>query len=166
MWTNIEPHVKLNEMFVRGDELLLNSLFMKVDATVILFLFSLPIFPRSPPHGESFTLYNFLLDHLDRTLASHSNFHSSTCPIRHLFWLSVSCSGWDYTVQGSSPHKCGQKSCCSALNAVVTAFLLDIFAFLSSSYTLEVHLYRWKFLKGRLSYLSTRLTNIHLIRVI
>ena len=119
-----------------------------------------------PPHGESITLYNFLLDHLDRTLVSHSNLHSSTCPIRHLLWLSVSCSDWDYTVQGFSPYKCGQKSCCSVLNAVLTAFLLDIFAFLSSSYTLEVHPYRWKFLKGRLNYLSTRLTNIHIIRIV
>ena len=136
---------------------------MKVDATVILFLSSLPIFFDPPPHGEPFTLYNFLLDHLD---ISHSNLHSSTCPIRHLLWLSVSCSGWDYTVQESSPHKCGQKSCCSALNAVVTVFLLDISTFLFSLYTFEVHPYRWKFLEGRLSYLSTRLTNIHLIRVV
>ena len=143
--------------------MLLNSMFMKVDASVILFLSSLSIFLRSPPHGESFTLYNFLLDHLDRILVSHSNLHLSTCPIRHLLWLFVSCSGWDYTVQGSSPHKCSQKSCCSALNTVVTVFLLDISTFLSSSYTLEVHPYRWKFLEGRLSYLSTRLTNIHLI---
>ena len=103
---------------------------------------------------ESFTLYNSLLDRLDRTLVSHSNLHSSTCPIRHLLCLSVSCSGWDYTIQGSSPHKCGQKSCCNASNAVVTTFLLDISAFLSSSYTLEVHPYRWKFLKGPLELLK------------
>ena len=130
------------------------------------FFFSLLIFLRSPSHKESFSLYNLLLNHLDRTLVSHSNLHSSTCPIRHLLWLFVSCSDWDYTVQGFSPYKCGQKSCCSVLNAVLTAFLLDIFAFLSSSYTLEVHPYRWKFLEGRLSYLSTHLTNIHLIRVV
>ena len=48
--------------------------------------------------------------------------------------------GWNYTVQGYSPHKCGQKSCCSAFNAVVAAFLLDISIFLSSSYMPEVHL--------------------------
>ena len=139
---------------------------MKVDATVILFLSSLLIFLWSASHRESFSLYNLLLEHLDRTLVSHSNLHSSTCPIKHLLWLSVSCSGWDYTVQESSLHKCGQKSCYSALNAVVTAFLLDISAFLSPSYTLEVHPYRWKFLEGRLRYLSTCLTNIHLIRVV
>ena len=99
-----------------------------------------PNFSWSPIHGESFTLYNFLLDHRDRTLVSHLNLHLSTCPIRHLLWLFVNGSGWDYTVQGSSPHKCGQESCCSALNAVVTAFLLNISAFLSSSYAPEVHL--------------------------
>ena len=27
-----------------------------------------------------------------------------------------------HTVQGSSPHKCGQESCCNAFNAVVAAF--------------------------------------------
>ena len=130
------------------------------------FFFSLLIFLRSPSHKESFSLYNLLLNHLDRTLVSHSNLHSSACPIRHLLWLSVSYSGWDYTVQGSSPHKSGQKSCCSVLNVVVTAFLLDIYAFLSPLYTFEVHPYRWKFLEGRLRYLSTCLTNIHLILVV
>ena len=110
---------------------------MKVGTTVILLL-SFPLIFSSipPPLWESFSLYNLLLDHLDRTLVSHSNLYSSTCPIRYLPWLSVSYSGWDYTVQGSSPHKCGQKVCCSALNAVVTAFLLDIFAFLSPLYIL------------------------------
>ena len=139
---------------------------MKVDATVIFFFFSLLIFLRSPSHKEFFSLYNLLLDHLDRTLVSHSNLHSSACPIRHLLWLSVSYSGWDYTVQGSSPHKSGQKSYCSVLNVVVTVFLLDIYAFLSPSYTFEVHPYHWKFLEGRLRYLSTCLTNIHLILVV
>ena len=110
---------------------------MKV-GTIIILLLSFPLIFSSipPPLRESFSLYNLLLDHLDRTLVSHSNLHLSTCPIRYLPWLSVSCSGWDYTVQESSPHTCGQKSCCSALNAVVTAFLLDISAFLFPSYIL------------------------------
>ena len=146
--------------------MLLNSLFIKVDATVILSLSSLLTFFRSSSYRDSFSLYNHLFYHLDRTLVSHLNLHSSTCPIKHLLWLSMSCSGWDYTVQGSSPHKCGQKSCCSALNAVVIAFLLDTFAFLSPLYILEVHLYRWKFLKGRLRYLSACLSNAPLIQVV
>ena len=32
--------IKLDEIVVRGDELLLNSLFLKVNAIVVLFLFS------------------------------------------------------------------------------------------------------------------------------
>ena len=98
-------------------------------------LFSLNFSPI-PPYRESFFLYNLILDHLDYTLVSHSSLYSSTCPIKYLPWLSVSCSGWNYTVQESSSHKCGQKNCCSALNAVITAFPLDISAFLSPSYTL------------------------------
>ena len=128
-------------------------------------LFPPIVFLWSSPHRKSFSLYNLLLNHLDRTLVSHSSLHSSTCPIRHLLWLSVSYNGWDYTVQGSSPHKCSQESCYSVLNAVVTAFLLDISASLSPSYILEVHPYR-KFLGGRLRYLSTCLTNAPLIRVV
>ena len=146
--------------------MLLNSLFIKVDATIILSLSYLLTFFQSCPHRDSFSLYNLFFPYLNCTLVSHLNIRSSTCPIRNLLWLSVSCSGWDYTVQGSSPHKCGQKSCCSALNAVVTAFLLDISAFLFPSYILEVHPYRWKFLEGRLRYLSTFLSNAPLIRVV
>ena len=114
----------------------------------------------------SFTLYSFLLDHLNRTLVNHLNLHSSTYPIRHLLWLSMNGDGCDCTVQGSSPHKCGQKSCCSAFNVVVAAFLLDISVSLSSSYAPEVHPYHWTFLEGHLSHpyhLRTRLKFIIII---
>ena len=130
--------IKLEEVIVQGSRLLLNSLCMKVDATLILLLslFSLQ-FSSIPFLGDTFSLYNLLLSHLDRTLVNYSSLYLSTCPIRYLPWLSVSCSGWKYIIQGSSPHKCGQKSCCRALNAaVVTVFPLDISAFLSPSYTL------------------------------
>ena len=129
--------IKLKEIIIRRDRLLLNSLFMKDGATVILplSLFSLN-FSSIPFLRDSFSLYNLPLDHLDRTLVSHSSIYSSTCPIQYLPWLSVSCSGWNYTVQEFSLHKCSQKSCCSALNAMVTAFPLDISAFLSHSYIL------------------------------
>ena len=76
-------------------------------------------------------------------------------------WLSVNGDGCDYTVQESSPHKCGQKNYCSAFNAVVAAFLLDISVFLSFSYAPEVHPYRWTFLEGHLSCPSTCLIDIH-----
>ena len=54
----------------------------------------------------------------------------STCPINHLLWLSVNSGGWNYTVQKSSPHKCGRKSCCNAFNAVVAAFVFRYFCIL------------------------------------
>ena len=54
------------------------------------------------------------------------------------------------TVQRSSPHKCGQESCCDVFNAVVVAFSLDISVFLSLPCTFEVYLRRWSFLEGGL----------------
>ena len=168
MWTNIEPHTNLDEMFIRGDELLFKPLFLKDSTTfshtVTLFLPFPTIFLWPLSYGGFFTLYSFLLDHLDRTLIIHLNLHSSACPIRHFLWLSVHGGSWDCTVQGSSPHKCGQKSCYSAFNAVVAAFLLDISTFLSSSYMLEVHPYCWKFLEGHSSRLRTCLIDINPIR--
>ena len=150
-------------MFVRWDELLFLKDNTTLNTTVNLSLF-FTMFFRSLSYGGSFTLYSFLLDYLNHTLVNHLNLHSSTCPIRHLLWLSVNGGGWDCTVQGSSPHKCGQKSCCSTFNAAVISFLLDISTFLSSSYVPEVHPYRWKFLEGHLSRPSTCLTDIHPIR--
>ena len=115
-------------------------------------------------YGGFFTLYSFLSDHFDRTLVIHLNLHSSTCPIRHFLWLSMNGGGWDCTVQGSSPYKCGQKSCCSAFNAIVAAFLLNISIFLSSVYIPEFHPYRWTFLEGHLSRPRTCLTDTNPIR--
>ena len=54
------------------------------------------------------------------------------------------------TVQRSSPHKCGQESCCNAFNAVVAAFFQDIFASLSLPCTLVIYLHLWNFLEGGL----------------
>ena len=54
------------------------------------------------------------------------------------------------TVQRSSPHQCGQESCCNAFNAVVAAFSLDISASLSLPCTFVVYLHRWNFLEGGL----------------
>ena len=150
---------------IRGDALLFNSLFQKVNTTVILSLFPFSIFFLPiPSYEESFTLYNFLLDYLHRTLVNHLNLYSSICLIKHLLWLSVNGSGWDYTVQGSSPHKCSQKSCCSAFNAMVAAFLLDISAFLPYSHLPEVYPYHWKLLEGHLSRPGTCLTGIRPIQ--
>ena len=62
------------------------------------------------------------LNHLDPTLVDHLSPYLSTCPIKHFLWLSVSCDSQDSTIQGSSLHKCGQKSSCNAFNAVVATF--------------------------------------------
>ena len=119
---------------------------------------------RSPSYGGFFTLYSFLLYHLDHPLVHHLNLYSSICLIKHLLWLSVNGSGWDYTVQRSSPHKCGQKSCCSAFNAVVAAFPLDISVFLSSPHVPEVYPHHWKLLEGHLSHPGAWSTDIRLVR--
>ena len=62
------------------------------------------------------------LSYLDPKLVDHLNPYLSTCLIKHPLWISVSCDCQGSTVQGSSPHKCSQKSSCSAFNAVVVAF--------------------------------------------
>ena len=53
-------------------------------------------------------------------------------------------------VQRSSPHKCGQESCCNVFNAVVAAFSQDISASLSLPCTLVIYLHLWNFLEGGL----------------
>ena len=54
------------------------------------------------------------------------------------------------TVQGSSPHKCGQESCCNAFNAVVAAFSQDISTSLSLPWALVIYFHFWNFLEGGL----------------
>ena len=110
-----------------------------------------------------FTLYSFLSDHLDCTFVIHRNLYSSACPIRYFFWLSVHGGSCDFIVQGSFPHRYRQKSCCSAFNAVVAAFLLDISTFLSSSYVTKVRPYRWTPLEGHPSRLRAYVIDVNLI---
>ena len=54
------------------------------------------------------------------------------------------------TVQGSSPHKCGQESSCDAFNAVVAVFSQDISASLSLPCALVIYLHLWNFLESGL----------------
>ena len=82
---------------------------------------------RSPFSGRAFTLYSFFFSDLDHTLVYYLSFHLSICPISHLLWLSVNGGGWNCIIQRSSPHKCGQKSCCSAFNVVEAAFASKYF---------------------------------------
>ena len=126
--------IKLDELNVRGGELLFEQLSLRanttLNATMILFsLFSLSIF-RSPLSGTSFTLYSFFLHYSDCTLIHHPSPRLSIYPISHLLWLSVNGGGWNCTVQRSFLHKCSQRSCCSAFNAVVAAFASKYFCIL------------------------------------
>ena len=154
-------------MYVQGDELIIKSLFLKDSWTLcysssfsilLYYIFSIP-----PLWRIFYIIYTFL-GHLYRTLVYHLNLYSSICLIKHLPYLFVNGSGWDYTVQRSSPHKCGQKSRCSSFNAVVTAFPLDISVFLSSLYVLEVYPHRWRLLEGHPSHPGACLTDIRLVR--
>ena len=92
-----KTQIKLDEINVRGDEMLFEQLFLRANttlsATVILFLFPFSISPDPPHSGRSFTLYSFFLNYPDRTLVHHLSPHSSICPIRHLLWLSVNGGG-------------------------------------------------------------------------
>ena len=54
------------------------------------------------------------------------------------------------TVQGSSPHKCGQESSCKAFNAMIAAFSQDISASLSLPFTLATYPHFWNFLESGL----------------
>ena len=54
------------------------------------------------------------------------------------------------TVQGSSPHKCGQESCCGAFNAVAAAFAQDISASLSLPRASTICLHLQNFLEAGL----------------
>ena len=121
-------------MNIWGVELVFEQLILRANTilstTIIFFLPSLSIFRSSPFSGRFFTLYNFFLNYPDRTLVHYLSPHLSICPISHLFWLFVNGGGWNCTVQRSSPHKCGQKSCCSAFNTVVVAFASRYFCIL------------------------------------
>ena len=161
--------IKLDELNVRGSELLFEQLSLRVNttlnATMILFLSFLSLIFPSSLSGRSFTLYSFFLHYPDCTLVHHPSPHLSICPINHLLWLSVNGGGWNYIVQRSSPHKCGQRSCCSAFKMRWQQPLpQDISVFLLSLHVPEVYPYRWIFLKGHPDCLNICLTDILCIR--
>ena len=157
----------MDEMYVRRDELIIKSLFLKDSSTIcynssfsILLYY---IFSISSLWRVFYIIYT-CLGHLHRTLVHHLNLYSSICLIKHLPWLSVNGSCWDYTVQRFFPHKCSQKSCCSAFNAVVVVFPFDISVFLSPSYVPEVYPHRWRLLEGHPSHPGACSTDIRPVR--
>ena len=93
-------------------------------------------------------------------IVPHCSIPSSTCLSSSMIleFLLLSLQLFDFlgikitfnTVQGSSPHKCGQESSCKAFNAVIAAFSQDISASLSLPYTLASYPYLWNFLESGL----------------
>ena len=92
-----KTQIKLDELNVRGGELLIEQLILRVNttlsATMILFLSFLSLFSDPPLSRRSFTLYSFFLHYPDHKLVYHLSLHLSTCPISHLLWLSVNGGG-------------------------------------------------------------------------
>ena len=82
----------------------------------------------------------------------------SVCPIRHPLWSSVSCDSQGNIVQGSFPHKCGQKNSCSAFNAVVVAFHWIYLGFFSSLGVHDTRPYHWSFLESHIDCWNTYLS--------
>ena len=111
----------MNELAVRGGILSYKSI--TVEYKYNFDCYSIPfLFFRSLPHGGSLILYSSHLDYLDPTLVDYLRPYLSVYPIRHPLWLSVSRDSQGITIQGFSPHKCGQKNSYSAFIAVVAAF--------------------------------------------
>ena len=104
------------ELYIHKNQLSLSTIVNSIATVPSLTFFLLP-FSQRIPH-----IIKLLLNHLHLTLVDRLRYHLSTCPIRHISWLFVSCDGQDFTVQMSFPHKCDQESGYSAFNAVVVAF--------------------------------------------
>ena len=107
-----------------------------------------------------FSRVSLLLEILLHYIVLHCSILSSTCLSSSLVleFLFLPSQLFDFlgvkvienTVQRSSPHKCGQESCCNAFNAVVATFSQDISASLSLPCTLVIYLHIWNFLEGGL----------------
>ena len=82
-----------------------------------------------------FYIIQFHFHDLNPTLVDYLSHYLSACPIRHPFWPSVSCDSQVSTVQGSSPHKCGQK----VSRRVVAAAFSQIFSSFHSFNTFTMH---------------------------
>ena len=128
--------IELNEFIVRGGEFLYKLIEPITSIILITTMFFLSFSILSSQRVSY--IIQLPLGHLDPTLVDHLSLYLSACPIRHPLWLYVSCGSQDNTVQESSPHKCDQKSSCSAFNAMAAAFP-QIFLSSQPSGTLEIH---------------------------
>ena len=111
----------INRPLVRGGHTCINWFRFDIKTTQIATMFSF-LFFQSPYYGGSLTLYILPWVILFLHLLIIWAFTRMPVPSNTLSGFSVSIGSQGNTVQGSSQHKCGQESSCSAFNAVIVAF--------------------------------------------
>ena len=67
-----------------------SSLWYSNSFSILLHYFSDPSLMEGLSHYIEFP------SHLHRTVFHHPTLHSSMCPIKHILWLSMNGSGWEY----------------------------------------------------------------------
>ena len=147
----------------------MNWLFLKVSSSLCynnslsIFLCFSFFFFRSPTYGGFFPLYSPL-----QSISIVHLFIIQPCTQVSVILSSFSGFLWavvvENTVQRSSPHYCGQESCCSAFNAVVAVFSQDIYMFFSLLCALEVYLHCWNVLEDYPSQAKAHMTDIRQVR--
>ena len=109
---------------IRGEQSL--SIFLlDLDTISVLIptVFSLQISRSLSPWRISYIIQSFL-DDLDPPFVDHAGHYSSASPIKQLPKPFMRCGNQGSTIQGSSPHKCGQEVWWDALNVVEATILL------------------------------------------
>ena len=118
---NKTADTNMNKFTVRGGQRSYKSVETEYKYNLDCYSVLSSVFPI-PSSGRVLCIIQSFLDSLHPTLVDHLGCYLSICPIRHPIWSSVSCGCQGSTVQGSSPHKYGQKSSCNAFNAIVVVF--------------------------------------------
>ena len=89
----------MDEMYVRGDDLVIKSLFLK-DSSTLCYSCSFSILLHYVfPISSLWRVFHIILSfssHFHRTFVHHPTLYSSMCLIKHLLWLSVNGNGWDH----------------------------------------------------------------------
>ena len=159
-------HIIQDGIYVRGASFEVKMLFLEISSSlcynnslpISLFqYFSIPSYGGFPPLYSSLQaisiVHLFIIQPRTQVSVLLSSFSS------FLWAVAV-----ENTVQRSSPHSCGQESCCNAFNAVVAAFSQDIFVVLSLPYAPEVYLRCWNLLEDYPSQAKAYLTDIRQVR--
>ena len=100
------------------------------------------------------------LNDLGPPLVDRPSHYLSACPIGHPHKPSVNLGDQDSTVQGSSPHKCGQKVSCKTFKCGSSSFFLDISWLPFVLYIRSAYPYQQNFLEYHFGRQNTLLTSI------